>query len=122
MLINLTNHPLFEWCERQKNEAISTFGSIKEIPFPVISPQLDKNGVLSLVNKYFELCVGMIDEYPREKNAILVMGEMTFSFSLIEKLKKAGILCLATTTDRKVEFVLPNRKVSSFQFVRFREY
>jgi len=49
------------------------------------------------------------------------MGEMTFSFRLVQKLKSAGILCIASTTERITEQI-GDTKTSRFEFIQFRPY
>lgn len=49
------------------------------------------------------------------------MGEMTFTYALVNLLKDAGIKCIASTTKRNVEEI-DGKQVSTFQFVQFREY
>ena len=53
--------------------------------------------------------------------AVHIMGEMNFTYSLVSKLKAHNIRCVASTTKR--ETVEENDvKISKFNFVRFREY
>jgi hypothetical protein len=49
------------------------------------------------------------------------MGEMTFTFTLVKKLKQAGIPCLASTMERLVKEE-DGKKIVEFKFVQFREY
>ena len=50
------------------------------------------------------------------------MGEMTFTYALAQKLKNAGIPCVASTTVREVIDHGDGRKEAQFRFVRFRPY
>jgi hypothetical protein len=54
-------------------------------------------------------------------DAVHIMGEMTFTFALVNLLKEVGIKCIASTTKRNVEEI-DGKHVSTFQFVQFREY
>jgi len=49
------------------------------------------------------------------------MGEMTFTFQLVERLKAFGIRCVASTTKRVVEED-GDKRTYTFKFVQFREY
>ena len=60
--------------------------------------------------------------YPAREVTIHIMGEMTFTFRLVEKLKAAGIRCVASTSERVVQELSDGKKVVQFSFVRFREY
>jgi hypothetical protein len=64
---------------------------------------------------------GIISNSKDTKNAVHIMGEMTFTFRLITVLKKAGIFCIAATTKRNV-VQEGNAKISYFEFIQFREY
>ena len=54
-------------------------------------------------------------------SAVHVMGEMTFCFALVARLKAAGVKCVASTTRRDATEA-DGVKTSRFCFVRFREY
>ena len=57
----------------------------------------------------------------KDVSAVHLMGEMNFTFSLVNKLKANGIKCVASTTVR--ETVEENGvKISKFKFVRYRSY
>ena len=60
------------------------------------------------------------------KTAVMLQGEMTFTFRLVTRLKAEGILCLAACSERKVEECVSDsgemRKVVVFEFAGFREY
>jgi hypothetical protein len=50
------------------------------------------------------------------------MGELTFTFALIRLLQSQGIICVASTTHRTSEVLDDGKKISKFEFVRFRTY
>lgn len=115
MLLNLTNHPSKDWSERQKKAAIEFYGSIHDLFFPQIDPDIDDNDLDIIVDKYTEKVLQL------KPSAVHIMGEMTFTFKMVERLKNLGIECLASTTVRRV-YEIDNMKVPSFEFVRFRKY
>lgn len=117
--VNLSNHPSDKWDETQLTAA-RQYGEIKDLPFPDISVDLDNKKLDKLVEK----TLGKIYQtaYPAREITIHIMGEMTFTFRLVEKLKAAGIRCVASTSERVVQELSDGRKVVQFSFVRFREY
>ena len=131
MLLNLSNHPSAQWPEKQKNRANQQFGEIADLPFPVIDPEIDENKIVNLAHKYAEKCLQQFNIPVKQqfnipvkqqlRNAVHIMGELTFCFALVNILQKKGIKCIASTTKRNV---VQNglTKTSGFSFVRFREY
>jgi hypothetical protein len=85
------------------------------MPFPKINPNMDSEQLQALVQEYTE----KIQEL--SPAAVHLMGEMTFTFALVQRLKAAGIPVLASTTEHLVE-EKDGKKVVAFRFVRFREY
>lgn len=121
MLLNLSNHPLSSWSENQISTAEKYYGRIIDLPFPQIPPDADEETVKSLAVDYKEKCIEILSESNDEKNAVHIMGEMTFCFALVNLFKKENVSCLASTTVRNVSEE-NNTKTSYFNFVRFREY
>jgi len=117
MLINLSNHPSEKWGEKQKSAA-SVYGVIHDLSFPQVSASMDETEIDGVVEDY----VQQIQEFCKSNHVTVhVMGEMTFTYRLVNRLKALGIRCIASTTERIVteEDV---KKTSVFQFGRFREY
>lgn len=115
MLLNLTNHPSKQWSAKQHDHAVEFYKEVIDLPFPQISPVLDSTSLDMLVDEY-EIKIRQISPV-----AVHIMGEMTFAFRLIQRLKSVGILCIASTTERITEQV-ENTKTSHFEFVQFRAY
>lgn len=119
MLINLSNHPSAAWPEHQMHIAKKLFDDVVDIPFPAVDPKADEVEICSLANKLAVQCSNLL---PKKGNhAVHVMGEMTLMFSTICQLKSIGIRCVASTTDRN-SYIADNKKITEFNFVRFREY
>lgn len=116
MFINLTNHPSSGWSQEQLNAALQ-YGEIVDISFPIIEPFFTKAEVDELSNVTVETIKGL-DECP----VVHVMGEMTFTYAVVERLKTQGITCVASTTERLVKMMPDGKKISEFKFVQFREY
>ncbi|MCB0616740.1 MAG: CRISPR-associated protein [Phaeodactylibacter sp.] len=91
------------------------FGRVADLPFPNIPPHKGNEELAQLVNEYFQ----KIQSF--RPTAVHLMGEMTFTFALVQKLKAAGTLCLASTTERLVQ-EKGGKKVVEFRFVQFRPY
>jgi hypothetical protein len=113
MLLNLSNHPSANWAEEQLAAA---GGTVIDLAFPQVAPDGDEAYIESLANEY-------LDEILKMDNveAVHIMGEMNFTYSLVNKLKAHNIKCVASTTKR--ETVEENGvKISKFKFVKFRNY
>ncbi len=116
MLINLSNHPSEKWSSKQKKEALEKYGSISDMSFPNIPPEVPIDVVHQLVR---EFKTKILEQQP---SAVHIMGELTFTFSLVDQLMKHKIKCIASTTTRNVEENEEGVKKVRFEFVGFREY
>jgi hypothetical protein len=121
MLINLSNHPSADWSQEQKLKAIELYQEIIDMPFPNVDPNGDEEYIENLTNEYLNKVLE-IKNRTSKKLVVHLMGELTFSFALLVKLKANGIKCVASTTKRIVEATSQNTIVKTFVFVRFREY
>lgn len=120
MLINLTNHPSSLWDERQL-KAAELFGKCIDVPFPVIDPNAGREEIEALADRYMEQIIELAKEKDT-KTTVHLMGEMTFLYSLVNKLRDRGIKTVASTTER-ISIDLGNgTKKTEFTFVRFRDY
>ncbi len=121
MLINLSNHPKSEWGEMQVNAAEKLWGEIVDVAFPRIDPTDSSDEVAALAECYFQKIRKMIP-LPIEHSAIHLMGELNFSYTLINLLISSGYKVVASTTVR-IARTLPNGKTErDFIFEQFREY
>lgn len=118
-LANCTNHPKSMWSAEQLASA-QAFGEVVDIPFPAVDPQLDAEGVRMLVREYAQRVAAS------GCGTVLVAGEFTFTFMLVDKLLREGRQVLCTCSRRQVtEVVAPDgsvRKSSVYVFERFRPY
>ena len=120
MLINLTNHPSSRWSEKQRTEAEAEYGEIVDLPFPVIDEAGDEKYIATLADEYLNKIVNLSD---MQSVVVHLMGEQTFSYALIKRLRERGITCVASTTKRIVKEEVPGKKSEViFQFERFRAY
>jgi len=121
MLINLSNHPSRYWNDLQISKAKKLYDKIYDIEFPSVPPEADDDSLNKFVNDYKNKCIDILSKYPDENNAVHIMGEMTFTYRIVTELKKEGVECIASTTDRNT-FEIPGTKISNFNFVDFRKY
>jgi len=117
MFVNLSNHPSASWSRKQLKAAMA-FGEVIDIPFPDVSPQMDEQEISLLADDYLQ----RVRDISPDPCTVHVMGELTFSFVLVNRLQAAGYTCVASTTKRVVEILPDGSKVSKFNFVRFRNY
>ncbi|MBX2929803.1 MAG: CRISPR-associated protein [Saprospiraceae bacterium] len=115
MLLNLSNHPSPTWPEAQMQTAVERYGSVQDMPFPNIPPDATADEVRMLAEQY-EAKIRQLDPA-----AVHLMGEMTFTFALVNRLQAIGIPCIASTTERIAE-ERGGQKIVTFRFVRFRNY
>jgi len=116
MLLNLSNHPYSTWPVNQIQTAKDSYTEIRDLSFPNIPPQWNSEEVDNFAGKYLYKVLAF------KPQAVHIMGEHTFCFALVNKLKAHGIVSLASTTTRNIQILPDGRKISNFQFVRFRPY
>ena len=118
MFINFSNHPSKNWSQEQL-EAAKVYGEITDLPFPNVSPNASEKDLQSLTKQYVQKIASIGKDC---QATVHVMGEMTFTFMVVEKLKAMGVKCIASTTERKTTYNSDGTKLSEFSFVKFREY
>jgi len=121
MLLNLSNHPLNTWSNKQVDTAEKEYGKIIDIPFPKINPNADENEINYLTEQYLSKIINALQKSSDTKNAVHLMGELTFVFALANKLIDNNIKVISSTTKRE-SFQSEFGKLSKFNFVRFREF
>lgn len=119
MLINLSNHPSANWSAEQTEAAIRQFGEIVDLPFPDVAPDGDEDYITTLATEY---CSKVLEYAQTQPFTVHLMGEMTLTFALLQRLQAHSIPCVASTTRRIITEYSDGRKESVFQFVRFRKY
>lgn len=117
--VNFSNHPSLDWGLEQR-EAAERYGTIIDVPFPVVSGEADENTVSGLVRQYAE----KILEY--KPAAVMCQGEYTLVYGVVTFLRSKGILCLSACSERVVLKTEQNgdtsRKETEYHFVRFRQF
>ncbi len=119
MLINCTNHPYEIWNEPQR-KAAEFYGEVMDLPFPQIDPSAESEDLRKIAAEYAEKIEALKPE------AVLVAGEFTFQFMLVDKLLRDGVNVMTSCSKRVTEEVKrpdgTNEKRSVFLFERFRKY
>lgn len=120
VFLNLTNHTSAHWPPAQRAQAESLAGEIVDEPFPDVPPDASPAQVAAVGQRVLHRVVA------RAPAAVLVQGEFTLTFYLVQQLQSRGIPCFAATTRRIVETLTrPDgivEKNSRFDFVQFRRY
>ncbi|HHS95590.1 MAG TPA: TIGR02221 family CRISPR-associated protein, partial [Phaeodactylibacter sp.] len=116
MLLNLSNHPSTKWTTEQRAAAIERYGGVQDMPFPRVPPEASTDQVRQMAESHY---VRIRKIAPA---AVHLMGEMTFTHALVNKLQQAGIPCVASTTHREVIDEGAGKKTVQFRFVQFRPY
>ncbi|MCL2650338.1 MAG: CRISPR-associated protein [Candidatus Azobacteroides sp.] len=121
MLINLSNHPSTKWSPQQL-AATQVYDEIIDLSFPDVDPSGDDEYIQSLVNEYVDKIINNSQfSILNSQLTVHIMGEMTFTFSIVNALQNRGIMCIASTTER-IALEENGLKTSEFRFVRFRKY
>jgi hypothetical protein len=128
MLINLSNHPSANWSVEQTAAAIKQFGEltigvsqIQDLPFPAVDPEGDEAYIQSLCNEYLLKIEEIAGQARNDNNVVHIMGELTFTFAMVNALQEKGFTCVASTTER-IAKEENGVKTSEFRFVKFRPY
>ena len=119
MFINLSNHPSDRWGKAHQEIARENYREIVDMPFPQVTPDASNDELQILAQEYVQRIMSLTKS---QTVTVHIMGEMTFTFMVITRLKEMGIKCVASTTERKTTYNDDGTKVSEFQFVKFREY
>ena len=118
-MINFTNHPYEMWDEGQK-KAAAAFGDIKEIPFPEVNPETKEEELDTIAKEYTEKVLALHDP------VVLLQGEFTLSFRLVQLLKAEDLQVVAACSKRNVREWKDDEgkyhKEMLFDFVQFRRY
>ncbi len=101
-------------------EAARKYGQIIDLAFP----QVDSCATAEDIAKLADVYAGYILDY--NPAAVMCQGEFTLVYSVIRRLQRQGVLCLAACSERRtIEEKQPDgsvKKTAIFAFSRFREY
>ena len=114
LFVNFTNHSSDNWELRQK-KAAEKYGVIKDIPYPDVDPNGDREYIIRMADFY-------VEEIEKLKPAaVLCQGEFCLAYQVISKLKERHITVLAACSKRCVKTEGREKRVL-FMFEQFREY
>lgn len=113
--VNFTNHPSDRWSQEQLQAALK-YGEIVDIPFPEVPATADENTINKMAREYH----GKIME--QNPAAVLCQGEFCLAFQVISLLQRSGVTVLAACSERNVKSEDNGRKITVFEFKRFRKY
>lgn len=121
IFVNLSNHPSKKWCQEQK-EAVGKIipeAQIVDFPFPSVDSSLNEAQIFKLAEQLIAKITALAP------SVVMCQGEFGLTFCLVTLLKKMGIKAVygcseRITTEKQTEN--GTEKVSTFSFVKFREY
>ena len=126
MFINYSNHPSGSWADSQKSAALAEYGSITDVPFPVVPVTFTSEAVGQLAETEVRKLLKMLQESEDSQNAVMCQGEFTLTYNIVSRLKKAGIKVVAGCSERNVAEKKnedgTTEKTAIYKFVQFREY
>ena len=119
IFVNHTNHASAQWSPEQI-AAAEIYGKIADFPFPNIDANFDAAQISALVEVNGKKIMAL------NPAAVLCQGEFSYTYAMINFLKKNNVVVIAAASERIVEErVTPDgatKKISLFKFVRFRQY
>lgn len=119
MFINCSSHPHDKWDTKQLSEA-AKYGEIVDIHFPNVDPFITETELNSLAQ---ELSDSIMSNKPE---VVMIQGEFTLTYRVINILKQNGVICVAACSERKsverVNEAGATERFSVFEFVQFRKY
>lgn len=116
MLLNLSNHPSSQWSKAQL-VAAEEYGDIIDLPFPAIDPSASEADIVALADIFYQQVksLGGVEDL-----TIHLMGEFSFTYALLSRLRQEGYTCVVSTSARNV-VMRDDVKEVIFEFVRFRK-
>ena len=122
MFINLSNHPSSKWSSAQLESAfaLTTDNQIKDISFPAVPATATMDDIIKIADGLHHTVMA------NKPEAIMVAGEFTLAYAMIELCLRAGIKVVAACSDRCTKEVVnedgTTTKTVNFEFVQFREF
>lgn len=117
MFVNVSNIPLSDWQDAQLDEA-KLYGRLYEFRMPEVDAEASTTVVTDLARVLADRIAKVVWENDEKKNAVMVLGEPSFSFALIRELQI-----------RRLTVVCPTYRIELYDdedlienFVRFRNY
>lgn len=122
MFINLSNHPSLKWGNTQIESALALTSDnhIQDVPFPAVPATATTADILAIADGLHHTVM------TNRPEAIMIAGEFTLAYTLIELCLRAGIKVVAACSDRRTNEVVNQdgtvTKTVNFEFIQFREF
>ena len=122
MLINLTNHPYQSWGQKQKDDINTKYGKVVDMTFPFLDPNEpnEEEKIAQLVREYRDKLITL------KPDAVLLMGEWSFTMSLVNELLKNNIKVLSTAINLDMKITKnpdgSTSRIANIHYVGLREY
>lgn len=122
MFINLSNHPSSKWSSAQLESAfaLTSDNHVMDIPFPAVPSTATTEDILTIADGLHHKVMA------NKPEAIMVAGEFTLAYTMIELCIRAGIKVVAACSERRTQEVVNEDgttiKTTVFEFIQFREF
>lgn len=122
MFINISNHPSLKWSSAQLESAfaLTSDNHVMDIPFPAVPSTATTDDVIAIADGLHHTVMASHPE------AVMIAGEFTLAYAMIELCLRAGIKVVAACSERRTTEVLnedgSTTKTAIFEFVQFREF
>ena len=119
--VNFSNHVSSKWGQDQLNAALK-FGNVVDISFPMVNPAATKEDIQKLAEK------SVVDILAADPSTVMVQGEATLVYAVVQRLQSKGIPCIAACTRRRTDEEIQQLAAAGltregmFAFMGFREY
>ncbi|MGL4780640.1 MAG: hypothetical protein ACRCXN_07415 [Bacteroidales bacterium] len=117
MFVNVSNIPLSDWQDAQLDEA-KLYGRLYEFRMPEIDPEASTSALTDVAKVLASRIAKVVWENDESKNAVMVLGEPSFSFTLIRELQNLRLTVLCPTY--RIDLYDDEELIETF--VRFRNY
>lgn len=118
ILINLSNHPSSKWSDLQIKAAGLYGQTIIDIEFPKIKINSNRGKIIKSIIAEIEDVI----EKHKALATVHIMGEMVLTYQLVNELKKRGIMCISSFSERISKEIGENKKTSEFNFEYFIDF
>ena len=122
MFINISNHPSLKWSSAQLESAFALTSDkhVMDIPFPAVPATATKTDILKLADGLHHNVMA------NKPEVVMIAGEFTLAYTLIELCLRAGVKVVAACSDRRTKEVVnedgTTTKTTVFEFIQFREF
>ena len=122
MFINLSNHQSSKWSSAQLESAfaLTSDSHVMDISFPAVPSTATTEDIITIADGLYHKVMA------NKPETIMVAGEFTLAYAMIELCLRAGIKVVAACSERRTNEVVnedgTTTKTTVFEFVQFREF